>query len=312
MHRRFVAALLGLCSVLAQAEPFTFAALGDAPYNWNEREALERMLDSLAPQKLAFAVHIGDLKSGHSDCSDATYADRLKLFDATPLPFIYMPGDNDWLDCGRWESGGWVPEERLSKLRSLFFPRDESLGRSRIPLERQRSANGSECCPENVRWWRDGVQFFTLHMVGSKNNRGNGVDPNPEFVSRTAANVAWLREGFRLAHERAAPGLALFIHANMTLERHDDFRREFADVLEVLKNETVAFGKPILLVHGDTHRFQFDRPWWRAKTRDGIANLLRLEVPGSPSVAWVPVRVDPASAQVFSVSAPRLAPSAPR
>lgn len=312
MLRSFTASLLALCALSVQAEPFTFAALGDVPYNWNEREALERMLDRMAPAKLAFAVHIGDLKSGHSDCSDATYADRLKLFDAAPLPFIYIPGDNDWLDCRRWESGGWVPEERLSKLRSLFFPRDESLGRLRIPVERQQSVDDGDCCPENVRWWRDGVPFVTLHMVGSKNNRGNDTDPKPEFVSRTAANMAWLRTTFLQAHERSAPALVLFIHANPGIERIDNFRPEFAEVLEALKNETVAFGRPVLLVHGDTHRFQFDRPWSHTKSREGVPNLLRLETPGSPSVAWVPVRVDPASAQVFTISAPRLAPSASR
>jgi hypothetical protein len=311
MHRSFAAAVLAFLALIAQAEPFMLAAMGDAPYNSGEREVFERMLDSLATEKLAFAVHIGDLKSGHSDCSDATYADRLKLFNAAPLPFILLPGDNDWIDCSRWESGGWVPEERLAKLRSVFFARPESLGRQRMPLERQPEGDAG-CCPENVRWWRDGILFVAVHVVGSANNRGSGDEPKPEFVARTAANVAWLQESFRLAHERTAPAIAVFIHANPSIERVSNFRREFAAVLETLKGETTAFGRPVLIVHGDTHRFQLDRPWWRAKTREGVPNLLRVEVPGSPSVAWVPIRVDPASPEVFSVGPPRSAPPGPQ
>jgi hypothetical protein len=312
MHRSFAVALLVFHSLTAHAEPFSFAAMGDAPYNLREREEFERMLDGLAREKLAFAVHIGDLKSGHSDCDDAIYADRLKLFDSSPLPLVYIPGDNDWADCSRWESGGWLPEERLARLRTVFFTQDESLGRARIPVERQHPPVTHDCCPENVRWWHGGILFMSVHMVGSKNNRGAGDDPKPEFVIRTTSNVAWLREGFRLAHERAAPGFVLFIHANASLERIDHFRREYAAVLDALWGESIAFGKPVLLVHGDTHRFQLGRPWWRAGTREGVPNLLRLETPGSPSVAWVPIRVDPASPEVFSVGPPRAAPPPPR
>lgn len=311
MRRSFATAALALLALIAQAEPFMFAAMGDAPYNSGEREVFERMLDSLATEKLAFAVHVGDLKSGHSDCSDATYADRLKLFDAAPLPFIFLPGDNDWTDCSRWESGSWVPEERLAKLRSVFFARPESLGRQRMPLERQPEGD-TGCCPENVRWWRDGVLFVAVHVVGSANNRGSGDEPKPEFVVRTAANVAWLQESFRLARERSAPGVAVFIHANPSVERVDNFRREFAAVLQMLKDETIAFERPVLFIHGDTHRFQLDRPWWRAKTHEGVLNLLRVEVPGSPSVAWVPIRVDPGSPEVFAVGPPRTAPPGPQ
>lgn len=312
MLPRLWPALLWLQAAAAVAAPFGFAALGDAPYHWGEREAMARMLDALAPGDLAFAVHIGDLKSGHSDCSDATYSDRLKLLDAAPLPLVYLPGDNDWTDCSRWDSGSWVPEERLAKLRTTFFGADESLGRVRLPLERQRKAQAGGCCPENARWWREGIPFATVHVVGSANNRGTDAEPRPEYVTRTAANVEWLRETFRLARERGAPGVALFIHANAGIERIGRFRPEYAPVLDVLVEETVAFSKPVLLVHGDTHRFQLNRPWSRVEGREGIPHLLRLETPGSPAVAWVPVQVDPASPDVFTVAAPRTAPAAPR
>lgn len=311
MRRSLAAAALLTGWTLSAAESFTFAALGDAPYNWNERDAMVRMLDGFSRESVAFAVHIGDIKSGHSDCSDATYADRLKLLDDTPVPLILIPGDNDWTDCDRPTSGSWVPEERLAKLRKVFFSQPESLGRQRMPVERQ-PITAAGCCPENVRWWRDGIQFIGLHVVGSTNNRGTGQDPKPEFEARNGANVHWLKESFAMARTRGAAGIVLFIHANANIERVGRFHRAYVDVLETLRDETVLFGQPVLLVHGDTHRFQTDRPWWQAKTRVGIPNLQRVEVPGSPTVAWVPVRVDTRSVDVFTVMAPRLAPAPPR
>ena len=311
MLRSLAGAVLVAGLALAQAEPFTFAALGDAPYNWNEHEAMGRMLDTFGREDLAFAVHIGDIKSGHSDCNDATYADRLKLLDATPVPLVPIQGDNDWTDCNRLASGGWVPEERLAKLRETFFHRPDSHGRRRMSLERQPIGR-TGCCPENVRWWHEGILFVGLHVVGSSNNRGGGPEAKPEYQARNEANLQWLEEAFALADDRNAPAIVLFMHANAGLERIDRFARPYADILEVLQQKTVAFGRPVLLVHGDTHRFQFDRPWWRAKTREGVRNLQRLEVPGSPTVAWVPVRVDRASPDVFAIAAPRLAPAPPR
>lgn len=311
MLRSLAAALLLTGSALSAAESFTFATLGDAPYNWNERDAMARMLDGFGREGLAFAVHIGDIKSGHSDCSDATYADRLKLLDDSPVPLVLIPGDNDWTDCNRLTSGSWVPEERLAKLREVFFVRPESLGRQRMALERQ-PVTAAGCCPENVRWWRNGIQFIGLHVVGSTNNRGSGQDPKPEFEARNPANVRWLQESFAMANTRGAAGVVLFIHANAHIERIGRFHRAYVDVVETLREETESFGRPVLLVHGDTHRFQIDRPWWRAKSREGIPNLQRLEVPGSPTVAWVPVHADAASVDVFTVTAPRLAPAPPR
>jgi hypothetical protein len=311
MLRRLAAAALLTGCTLSAAESFTFAALGDAPYNWNERDAMVRMLDGFSRAGLAFAVHIGDIKSGHSDCSDATYADRLKLLDDTPVPMVLIPGDNDWTDCNRITSGGWVPDERLAKLREIFFSRPESLGRQRMALERQPVIENG-CCPENVRWWHEGILFVGLHVVGSANHRGSGQDPTPEFAARNPANIQWLKESFAMARNRGAPGVVLFIHANANIERVGRFHRAYVDILETLREETVLFGRPVLLVHGDTHRFRLDRPWWQAKTSAGIPNLQRVEVPGSPTVAWVPVRVDPGAVEVFTVMAPRLAPAPPR
>jgi hypothetical protein len=58
-------------------------------------------------------------------------------------------------------------------------------------------------------------------------------------------------------------------------------------------------GKPVLLVHGDTHTYRVDAPFTEA-TGVPLPNLSRVETYGSPIVGWVKVTVDPAGAQLFT------------
>lgn len=297
---RIAKALFGLAAALAAARAaaagFAFATLGDVPYDMEERARVERLLAGLERHEVAFAVHVGDIKSGQGLCADSVLADRRALLDASPVPLVLLPGDNDWTDCDRFLAGGYVPEERLGKLRELFFASPGSLGRRSIPLERDATrANG--CCPENTRWWHENVAFVALHVVGSQDNRGREEDPRLEFTTRRGAVLTWIRDSFALARSRNARAAVVFIHANPSFERPVP-RPAYASLLETLRSEVAAFGRPVLLVHGDTHRHRVDRPW------PGL-DLLRVEVPGSPEVAWVRVRVAPDSPQPFVVEAPR-------
>ena len=284
----------------AQAEPFVFAVTGDAPYSYSERDRFEIMLGRMADEPLAFVVHVGDIKSGHSDCSDAVYADRHRLLDTSPHPLVLIPGDNDWTDCDRRMAGRFVPEERLAHLREVFFTVPESLGHPRMPVERQ-TTDASGCCPENSRWWRDGVLFLALHVVGSADNRGHEEQPKAEFVGRRAATLDWLAQGFALARGHPARAIVVFIHADAGIDRPARGGRVYGDFFAALQHDTETFGLPVLFVHGDSHRFVLDQPWWNPATQTGVANLTRLETFGSPTVGWVRIEVDPDSPTVFSI-----------
>lgn len=75
---------------------FSFAVIGDTPYYPHEEVYLRSLLKSLAREPIEFVVHVGDIKSGSSRCDDGLYASRRALFDASPRPFVLVPGDNDW------------------------------------------------------------------------------------------------------------------------------------------------------------------------------------------------------------------------
>src|SRR5262245_16383293 len=286
----------------ADEAPFEFVLMGDTPYSRIEEIAFEAMMGEIGRGDFAFVVHVGDFKSGGSRCSDELFAQRLALFQKSVHPFVFVFGDNEWTDCHQPNAGGYDPVERLGRLRELFAAGDRSLGRRTIGLERQSDNPRWTKFRENVRWTRGGVVFVGLNLPGSHNKLGRTRAGTAEYVERNAANLAWMRESFALAAERrAAGGILLAIQADpfFELPRGHRGRRGYESFLAALESETVRFGRPVVLVHGDTHVFRIDKP-----LRDGngqtVQNFTRVEVFGSPAVSWVRGRVTPGAAALFS------------
>ena len=86
----------------------------------------------------------------------------------------------------------------------------------------------------------------------------------------------------------------------------------YNDLRGALRAETMAFRKPVLLVHGDSGRFGIDKPMV-APNGTTVANFTRLQTFGPADAGWVRVGVDPAARDVFSFRAeiPPGAPAAP-
>lgn len=284
-----------------KATRFEFAVTGDTPYSVWEEDRFRDMVKAMNKENLAFVVHVGDFKNGGALCDDATFQDRKLMFQASRRPFIYVPGDNDWTDCHRISNGGFDPRERLAKLRELFFQGDFSLGQATLKLERQSADPRYAQFRENVRWIHGGVLFIGLNIPGSNNNFGRTKEMDAEYRERNAANLAWMKQAFELARQEGLKGIVLSIQANPYFElppTHKD-RSGFNEFLAALESETSSFGKPVLLVHGDTHHFRIDKPRF-APGREQLPNFTRLETYGSPYVNWVRVKVDPADPKLFS------------
>lgn len=282
---------------------FAFALTGDAPYSEFEAAQFERMKARIDKADLAFVVHVGDFKSGASECSDELFRQRFALFDGFIHPFVYVFGDNDWTDCHRWPLGNNDPMERLARLRGMFTQGNASLGKRTIPLERQSDQKGYELYRENVRWARGGVVFAGLHVVGGGNNLRAGATAYKEFSKRNAANLAWLKQTFAQARQQNARAVMLFIQANPRFETDPKYRKGYNDFVALLEQETIAFAKPVVLVHGDTHEFRIDKPMKNPATGEPVANFTRVEVYGSPVVGWIKATVEPGRAEVFRFEA---------
>ena len=318
--RRFltgcVFAALALCAVASgvvpssivvssvRAEAFRFIAVGDMPYRLpQDNVRFDALIDRINALNPAFTVHVGDIKSSGTPCSDAAFARVRQHFDRFAGALVYTPGDNEWTDCHVKPSGGFNALERLARLRTMFFPVGKSLGRKPLSLRQQSAAAEFAPFVENAMWRHGGMQFAAIHVVGSANNLQRGREEIEEYLARNAAGLNWLNRAFDRARETSSPGLVLFIHANPLFELGRYRRAGFNDFIDLLTRRTIAFGRPVLLVHGDTHVFQFDQPlgYWDNGKRRQVDHFFRLEVFGDQRMHGVEVTIDAQQPGLFSV-----------
>lgn len=278
-------------------KPFDFALIGDIPYDKDQAERLfPNMIRELNAEKLEFVVHDGDIKSGSTSCTDEAYTNALRKLQTVRHPLVLIFGDNEWTDCGR-TTNRFDPVERLEKLRTMFASGDHSLGQRKLSLARQSNDPKYSKYRENVRWERGNVMFVGLNIPGSANNFGQS-----EFIERNEANLAWLRDSFAFAKIEERQAIMVIIQANPWPERGSTNRVHagFRDFLTALEQETLAFEKPVVLVHGDSHYFRIDKPLYARATQRRIENFTRVETFGHPDAHWLRVTVDPRDPQVFT------------
>jgi hypothetical protein len=308
----------------AQA-PFTFGVIGDSGYAADQEPLVDNLLAAVSASSLDFVVHVGDLGGPSAgSCTDEHWAMRLAQFAALPHPLIYTPGDNDWTDCWEDRAGSYDALERLATLRERFFAGDRSLGQRPLPVIRQSSMAGYAPFRENVRLSQGGITFLTVHYVTEV--LGRTAETDAEFEARNRANIAWLSEGFRAAREANSSGVVLITQANLFPEYAGGRgvppqpRQWFEEFWAQLEQETAGFGKPVLLLHGDTHYFRVDYPLHSSAPECGagthdvrplycrLHNLTRVETFGAPYHHWVHVTVDPSDPTLFTIR-PRIVES---
>ena len=309
--RRLLAAFVAWMLVTgAAASEFAFALIGDVPYNRFERRWFADYLARIADDGVTFVLHVGDIKSGGEPCSDAVFDDRLALFDASPVPFVLVPGDNDWSDCNRLAAGRYDPLERLDALRARFFPAGSSLGRQRMAVASQADSMAASPYRENLMWHHGAASFVTLNVPGPSNRRGRGGRAPAEFVARNRANLAWLARGFAEAAARGSRVMVVAMQANPWIEDFvdGDPHPGYAELLTALRAHTEAFAGEVLLLHGDQHLLIIDQPM---TGRDGsrLARFTRVQCFGSPLMGWVRIAVGDSGPTALAIDAHGYSPS---
>ena len=287
-----LACLLVLIPGVVLAERFQFAAIGDVPYT--SAAQLDRLVERINKLPVKFTIHVGDIKSGSTLCSDEVFEGVKRQFMAFEAPLIYTPGDNEWTDCHRKNNGPYDPLERLQKLRQMFFGTNLSLGRYPVELESQSQAEQYREFPENRRWSTEEVIFSTIHMVGSNNNLQPELPSSSEFNLRNSANIAWMRSTFAEARKKNLRAIVFAMQAD-TFYHDPRIQKSGVDEwLDAFQQEAASWGKPVLLIQGDTHQFVADKPLHQH--HPAASNVQRIVVPGEQWADVVLIEVDTSSA----------------
>jgi hypothetical protein len=331
---------------------YSIGLWGDLPYSAEQADAgVPNLIADMNSQDLAFSVHDGDLKAGNGasakppsvPCDDALYLGGLAYLNQLKAPAMFTPGDNDWTDCDRPSNGSFNSLERLDFERQVFFSTPYSAGRHPLAQEVQTTPNclgyvsgpftgptvtKSVPCVENRRWTVRDVTYATVNIQGSCNNLCDTFPDPSEYQARNAADIAWLQQTFAQAKEMRSAAVMIIGQADPGFDQSDATRAPLRDprtlaqtdgaadgyqsFLVALRNETIAFGRPVVYVHGDSHYFRVDKPLLDAAGKR-LENFTRVETFGDNSanglndVHWVKALVDPKSRDVFAFQ-PQIVP----
>lgn len=311
-----LAAFMACSAAHAQNGPrsFTFIGWGDVPYVIPADYAkVDRLIAAMNAVKPAFTIHVGDVKAGNVPCSDEVLRRAFDQIQTVEQPVIYSVGDNEWTDCHRADNGSFDPRERLARVRQMFFAKPgTSLGKTPMALESQALKNPKFAkFVENQRFVRNNVMFIVPHVVGSNNGfEPTSPDAVSEFFERDAANVAWIKEGFELAQSAGLSAVVVAMQANPYDTRRSagtsiPISSGFFETIRQISAGARAFGKPVLVMHGDQHTLELES--FRDNQWRPVPNALRLQLWGEGKVHAMRIGVDPDMPGVFSF-APLIVP----
>jgi hypothetical protein len=313
---------------------YVVGLFGDMPYGDAGRAQYPNVIADMNTQNLAFSVFDGDIKNGSEPCyadvdgsaqaagKPDIYRYARNLFMQQRNPVVVVPGDNEWTDCDRPATKGPVFDavDRLGYERTVLYDYDPATGRSNpnslgqrtIAITRQSDVDPSYQYPENARWTWGPVTYVGLNVPGSNNDwindgdttNGPVAEAQAEYTARNAANLAWLSESFAAAKAAGSKAVMIVLQADMfgpgsPFPTTTDPTDHFADTRNAIADAAIAFGGPVVVVNGDSHSFNVDKPFTDAQG-NVIENLTRVTTFGSAQNHWVTATVDPTDPDVFS------------
>ena len=264
----------------ASDDGFSYAVIGDRPYTAVKLAEMPSLIAQInADPAVSLVIHVGDIEAGSkTGCLDAYFSSIKDLFDTFEDPFVYTPGDNEWTDCHQYikSNGLNTPTERLQAIRTLFFPTPgQTLGLHPRQVATQASDPVNSDYVENVTWIQGNVVFAVVNIQGSNNDLAPwSLDPATdmpanyldypsqadEFAARAKADSTWIAQAFDRATRTNARGVVLAFQADMW-DPAEPTLSGFDQLVEQIGTLSAAFGRPVLLLEGDSHVWRVDAPF---------------------------------------------------
>lgn len=323
------------------------APYGTTPTDTSETDATPAFIDFVnADHDVSLVVHVGDIHSGKQYCTEAYDQQVFDLWTAFEHPVVYTPGDNEWTDCHKVAEGGGAynkttkqidyvldtqgnpvdyakgdPIANLALIRSIFFPRaGYTLGDPKRVLSQAQAFDPAHPSDanfiENVMWEEDQTLFVTINLPGGSNNDQDiwygaptaSAAQTAEATDRTGADLRWLDAAFARAELDHVGGVVVVAQADMwDPEKGAAHQSGYEPFVSNIASHTLHFGKPVLMLNGDSHVYQTGNPL--AKPTDpsdpmnavyamhpgyNVPNFHRIVVHGSTfPMEWLKLRIDP-------------------
>ncbi|MFP5471070.1 MAG: metallophosphoesterase family protein [Bacteroidia bacterium] len=228
----------------AQSDTLNVAVVGDTPYKITEWKHFKRNIKNINANEVSFLIHVGDIKRGYMPCYKNRYKRIQKYLEKSPVPYLIIPGDNEYNDCYCLK-----PHKALKTWRKYLINSQNSLNEMR-----------NDSLPENFYFLRDSILFIGINNVGGK------IHDTLEWKQRTRLNIQWIEEANTKHPE--SKRIIIFSHAAP--------RKEFG-LYQFMDDFTKTLNKDLWWVQGDIHTYTINHNWQklnytRAITDNGIEN----------------------------------------
>ena len=254
----------------AQGQPLIFSAMGDVPYSAGEIPTLQRQIrDHNRYSSAEFVVHIGDIKSGTSSCTEAVCRDMAGWLRVLAVPAYILPGDNETTDCSN-ASQAWTYWTR-------YFT-DFEAGSCGAPVTAHQSARH-----ENWAFTAKGVLCIGIDMPSP-----------PASVNQSVWNAMLKQDTDWVAQQLAAHGSEVRAAVVFSQDGPGDSRQN--GFFTPFRAAAATFGKPVLLLHGDDHVWKNDHPFAERNiericvNNGGDEDPVQVTVTMDPQDPFVPLR----------------------
>jgi hypothetical protein len=195
------------------------------------------------------------------------------------ITYLTDPSTGNYLS---YEKGD--PIANLKQVRDLFFATPgKALGGGSYAVHSQ-AVDYDKSFPkdaeyvENVWFIQSNVLFVTVNVPGGSNNDNDVWYGAPtqtdaqknEVANRTAANLRWLDTAFTAAKNNGVVGVVIIEQGDMwdfdgtfptnAADLSTSHIYQYKSVIDKIATNTLSFGKPVLLMNGDSHVYRTDSP----------------------------------------------------
>jgi hypothetical protein len=260
-RRLLLAAGLAWQCVAGAAAPVAhqFGLIGHSFATGSDDALLRQALMATSDNANAFVVATG-IKHSEDACSDALYLARRELLAEAPRPLILVPAASDWSSC-TLPNGRSGAQERLRRLRELFFDEATSLGARKLSLTRLSATAKFRSFAEYAQWEVGNVLYASMNITSDNNHFRPEAGRNSEFEDRLVANRAWLHRLATHAQRKKLGAIVLFSEGDIGASALDTKAAKsvkaiiasnrqdgFADVRRQVTAAALKFPGKILLV----------------------------------------------------------------